>query len=114
MTDDWVDHRGGDGLVAEHASPAAEWQVRGQDQRGVFVAAGDQLKEQVGGVLLERDVADFVDDEQSDAPQLGQLGWESARVVGGLESGDPVHGGGERDAVPGLGGFDGQADGEVA
>jgi hypothetical protein len=33
--------------------------------------------------------------------------------VGGFEAGDPVHGGGERDAVPGLGGFDGQPDGEV-
>jgi hypothetical protein len=27
----------------------------------MFVAAGDQLEEQVGGVLLEGDVADFVD-----------------------------------------------------
>ncbi len=34
-------------------------------------------------------------------------------MVGGFESGHPVHGGGERDAVAGLGGFDGQADGEV-
>jgi hypothetical protein len=52
------------------------------------------LEEQVGGVLLEGDVADFVDDEQSDATQPGQLGRESARVVCGLESGDPIHGGG--------------------
>jgi hypothetical protein len=26
----------------------------------VFVAAGDQLEEQVGGVLFERDVAEFL------------------------------------------------------
>src|SRR5271169_75294 len=50
---DPVDHRGGHDLVAEHVAPAGEGQVRGQDQRGVFVAAGDQLKEQVGGVVLE-------------------------------------------------------------
>ena len=37
-----------------------ERQVRGQDQGGVFVAAGDQLEEQVGGVLFERDVAEFL------------------------------------------------------
>ena len=40
-----------------------EGEVGGQDQRGVFVAAGDQLEEQVCGVLFERDVADLVDDE---------------------------------------------------
>ena len=38
VVDDAVDHRGGDGLVAEHAAPAGERQVAGQDQRGVFVA----------------------------------------------------------------------------
>ena len=38
VVDDAVDHGGGDGLVAEHAAPAAEWQVGCEDQRGVFVA----------------------------------------------------------------------------
>jgi hypothetical protein len=38
VVDDPVDRSGGDGLVAEHTSPAAEGQVAGQDQRGVFVA----------------------------------------------------------------------------
>jgi hypothetical protein len=32
VVDDPVDHRGGDGLVAEHAAPAGERQVRGEDQ----------------------------------------------------------------------------------
>src|SRR4051812_35916422 len=53
VVNDAVDHRGGDGLVAEDAAPAAEGQVGGQDQRGVLVAAGHELEEQVGGVLLE-------------------------------------------------------------
>ena len=53
VVDDAVDHRGGDGLVAEDVSPAGEWQVAGEDQRGVFVAAGDELEEQVRGVLFE-------------------------------------------------------------
>ena len=75
MVHDAVDHGRGDDLVAEDVAPAGEGQVRGQDQRGVFVAAGNQLDEQVGGVLFEGDVSDFVGDEQSDAAQLGQLGW---------------------------------------
>ena len=71
--DDAVDHRGGDGLVAEDAAPAAEGQVGCEDQRGVFVAAGHELEEQVRGVLLEGQVADLVDDDQPVAPQPGQL-----------------------------------------
>ena len=39
VVDDAVDHGGGDGLVAEHAAPAGERQVAGQDKRGVLVAA---------------------------------------------------------------------------
>jgi hypothetical protein len=62
--DDAVDHRGGDGLVAEDAAPAAERQVAGQDERCVFVAGGDELEKQVRGVLLEGQLADFVDDDQ--------------------------------------------------
>jgi hypothetical protein len=32
VVDDPVDHRGGDGLVAEDAAPTAEGQVGGEDQ----------------------------------------------------------------------------------
>ena len=32
VVDDAVDHRGSDDLVTEHAAPAAEGQVAGQDQ----------------------------------------------------------------------------------
>jgi hypothetical protein len=38
VVDDAVDHGGGDGLVTEDAAPAAEGQVGGQDEGGVFVA----------------------------------------------------------------------------
>ena len=48
-----VDHRRGHDFIAEHVAPAGEGQVGGRDQRGVFVAAGDQLEEQVRRVLLE-------------------------------------------------------------
>ena len=48
--------------------------------------------------------------EQPDAAQLGELGGQTSGVVGGFEAGDPVHGGGERDAVAGLSGFDRQSD----
>lgn len=55
VVDDAVDHGCGDGLVTEHASPAGERQVRGQDKGGVLVAGGDELEEQVRGAALIAD-----------------------------------------------------------
>jgi hypothetical protein len=73
VVDDAVDHGGSDGLVAEDPAPAAERQVAGEDQRRVLVAGGDELEEQVCGVLLERKVADLIDDDQPVASQPGEL-----------------------------------------
>ena len=113
MVDEPVDHGGGDDVVAEDLAPAAEGFVGGDDQRGSFVAGGDELEEQVGGLGLEGDVADFVDDEQRVAAQADQFVLEASAVVGLGEPGDPLGGGGEQDAVPGLAGADSEPDGEV-
>ena len=61
VVDEAVDHRGGDDVVAEDLAPAAEGLVGGDDQTGSFVAAGDELEEEVGGLGFEGDVADLVD-----------------------------------------------------
>ena len=100
MVDEAVDHRGDDDVVAEDLTPAAEDLVAGDDEAGPFVAAGDQLEEQVGRFGLEWDVADLVDDQQWVAAQPGQFGLQSAGVVGLGEAGDPLGGGGERDPAP--------------
>jgi hypothetical protein len=42
----------------------AERLAGGDDEAGPFVAAGDELEEQVGGFGLERDVAGLVDDQE--------------------------------------------------
>ena len=77
--------------------------VRGDDQRGPFVAGGHELEEQVRGLGFEGDVADLVDDQQRDPAELDQFVLEPAGVVGLGEAGDPLGGGGERDAVAGFG-----------
>src|SRR5580692_4757042 len=86
--------------------------VAGDDDAGGLVAGGDELEEQAGGLVLERDVADLVDDQERVAGQAGDLGLEPAGAVGGGEPVGPGGGGGEQDAVPGLAGFDAQAGGE--
>ena len=56
----------------------------------MFVAAGHELEEEVRCVLLEGQVADFVDDDQPVAAQPGELVGEPAGAVGVGEPGDPV------------------------
>jgi hypothetical protein len=70
VVDHVVDHRGGDGLVAEHAAPAAEGRV-----------------------------ADLVGDDQPVASRLAELVREPSGRVGGGEAGDPLGCGRELDAV---------------
>jgi hypothetical protein len=111
--DESVDHRGGDDVVVEDLGPAAEGFVGGDDQAGAFVAGGDQLEDQVGGLGLERDVADLVDDQQWVAAERDQLVLELADVVGFGESGHPLAGDGELDPVPGLAGADRDPGGQV-
>ena len=65
VVNDAVDHGGGDGEVSEYVTPASKRQVARHDQGRVFVAGGHELEEQVRGVLVERDVADFIDDQQA-------------------------------------------------
>jgi len=78
--DDPVDNRGSDGLVSEDASPAGQREVRGEDQGGVLVLGGEELEEQGRGVLLEREMAELVDENQSVASELGEL---SGKPTGG-------------------------------
>jgi hypothetical protein len=60
VVDEPVDHGGGHHVVTEDFAPPAEGLVGRDDQAGPFVAARDELEEQVRGLGLERDVADLV------------------------------------------------------
>ena len=53
-----------------------------------FVAGGDELEEQVGGLGVEGDVAHLVDDDQRCALQLAEVGLQMLLVVG---CGQPHH-----------------------
>jgi hypothetical protein len=100
VVDQAVDHGGGDHVVVEHLAPAAEWLVAGDDQAGALVAARHELEEQVGGLRLEGDVADLVDDQQRGAAQPDQLGLQPVGGVGVGQAGDPLRGGGKATRRP--------------
>ena len=90
VVNDPVDHCGGDGRVAEDFTPEPEGQVARHDQRCVFVAARDELEEQVRGVLIEWNVTDLVADQDAVAAEPAQFRGEFAAGVGVLEAGDPA------------------------
>ena len=104
VVDEAVDHRGGDDVVTEYFAPTAEGFVGRDDQARAFVAGGDELEEQVRRFGFERDVADFVDDEQRVAAEFGELVLQTGGVVGVEEPRDPLGGGREEDPVSGLAG----------
>ena len=78
--DEPVDHRRGDDLVAEDLAPGRERLVRGDDHAGALVAGGDEAEHQVRGLGVERDVADFVDDDRAGRSRAGAALSRGCRV----------------------------------
>jgi hypothetical protein len=113
VVDESVDERCGDHRVAEDLAPGLEAAVGGDDDRAAFIAARDEREEQVGGLAFERQVADLVDDDQRVALDAAQFVVQRVAVLRLLETVDPLLGGGERDAMPGLAGLDRQRDRQV-
>jgi hypothetical protein len=106
VMDEPVDHRDGGHLVTEDFAPSAEGLVAGDDQRRALVARRDEAEHEVGGFGIERDVADFVDDQDGDERQPAQFGVEVVVAFGLSEPGDPFGRGRERDPVAGEAGAD--------
>ena len=79
----------------------------------MFVAGGDELEDQIRGVLIEWNIANLIHDQQRVAPQSNELGGEFASGVGLLEAGNPPRRSVEQHPVAGLRGLHSQADGEV-
>jgi hypothetical protein len=93
-----VEDGGGDGGVAvEDGGPLLEGFVGGQHDGAVFVAGADDLEEQIRAVLVDGQLADFVEDKHGRAGVSAQLGFEGAFELGGAERVDDVDGGGEED-----------------
>ena len=67
MMGDPVKHGGGHFLIAEDLGPFPEGEIGGNDDRSLFVKFGDQVKEQLAGVLGERQIPQFVEYDQVEA-----------------------------------------------
>ena len=63
VVDQAVNKSGGETVISKHSVPLAELQVRGNDEAFPFIAVGDHLEKQLGGVLVEWDKTNLVNDQ---------------------------------------------------
>ena len=80
----------------------------------MFVAPVDELEEEDGTALGDREVADLVDDQERGVGEGIEALVEPACGLGLLERVDEIGQGAVVDPAPALGGRDGQADGQVS
>ena len=81
-----IQNGGGNGaVVVEDRRPLFEGLVGRQHDGTALVALADDLEEQVGAVLVDRQVANLVQDQEF-GPQIGfELAFEQAALVSGRE-----------------------------
>src|SRR2546422_7680407 len=99
VMDDAIDERGGRGGVGEDRRPLAERQVGGEHEALAFVAAADDLKEEVGGPRVVGQVADLVDDEEGALAVVVQPAGQAARRLLTAEVEEELGSGGEEHVV---------------
>src|SRR3954453_21673951 len=67
--------------VGEDLGPLAEGRVGGDDKRSAFVALGEDLEDELGGAVGQREIAELVNDDQLGA---GVAGDDAGEPAGGL------------------------------
>ena len=97
-----VDERGGHDLVAEHGAPLLESLVGGEHGRDSLVAGVDELEEEHGAVLVDRQVADLIDRQEG---RTGEHAQPARQVAAEPGLGQRVDQPGEGVVVDGPAGF---------
>ena len=103
MVEEAVEDRGGDGGVVEDLAPGGDAAVGGEDDRAVFVAAADDLEEEISVTAVLREVADLVDHEETGAcGVVVQAAIETARRFLSAEIEEKLRGRHEEHGVAGV------------
>lgn len=63
VVDQAVNESGGETVISKHSVPLAELQIGGNDEAFPFIAVGDHLEKQLGGVLVEWNKTNLVNDQ---------------------------------------------------
>src|SRR6202022_5124351 len=78
-----VEKRGGHLGVAEHAGPFTEGEIGGDDDGRALVEPADEMEQKLATGLSERQVAEFVEDDEVHPGQM--LGDTTLPAVAGLD-----------------------------
>ena len=78
-----VEQRGGHFGVTEDARPFTEGQVGRDDDRGAFVEPADEVEQKLATGLGEREIAEFVEDDEVHACQM--FGEPALASIAGLD-----------------------------
>ena len=77
-----IEQRGRHLGIAEHARPFAEGEIGGDDDRGALVEPADEVEQELAAGLSERQIAEFVEDDEVHAGQM--VGEPALAAVAGL------------------------------
>ena len=113
MVQDAVQDRRGNDAVPEYLAPGAEALVGGEDHGAFLIAPADELEEQVGAGLVDGEIADLINDQQSGDDIGLEFLVEFTFGQGFAEGGDHVGGGGKQYPVALLNGFEAESDRQV-
>src|SRR5258708_34868183 len=83
MVSQAVEQRGGHLGVAEHAGPFTEGKIGGDDDGRALVQPADEMEQQLAAGLGERQVAEFVEDDEVHPGQM--LGDTTLPSIAGLD-----------------------------
>ena len=64
MVEQAIQQGRGHDLIAKDLGPLTESAVGGEDHRGALVASVDQLEEEIAAIGADREISDFIDDQQ--------------------------------------------------
>jgi len=79
------DGRGQGAVMVEDRGPLLEGTVRGDNNRPLFIAQTDDLEEQIGSGLVNRKVAQLVEDEQRGFGVCFEFRFETASTLCGYK-----------------------------
>jgi len=91
--------RGDGGVVVKDARPVFVRLIGGDDGGTLFVTAADDLEEEVSAGLVDRQIAQFVEDQQRGREELLEFTFKPALGLGGAQGVDGLDRGGKEHRV---------------
>ena len=85
-----VEQGGGDDGIAKNLTPFGKSAVGGEDHGALLVAGVDQLEEQITGGRADREVSDFIDDQELRAAEIANALAQPTLAIGAGEAVDDV------------------------